>query len=116
MNKGLKPQKRPKSFENRADITEQMRVEESLRRGKEELKKLAKENGTEEALSAERLRFQTLAEGAPFGMVLIDPGDQFIYINPKFKELFGYDLEEIPNGKTWFKKANPGPDYGHQVI
>jgi GAF domain-containing protein len=46
---------------------------------------------TEEALSVERERFESLSEGAPFGMVLIDPEGRFIYSNPKFKELFGYD-------------------------
>ncbi len=71
---------------------------------------------TEEALSVERQRFQTLSEDAPFGMVLIDPKDHFIYANPKFKELFGYDLREIPNGRIWFKKAFPDPGYRHQVV
>ncbi len=70
----------------------------------------------EEALSVERQRFQTLAEDAPFGMVLIDSGDQFVYINPKFKELFGYPLREIPDGRTWFKKAFPDRGYRHQVV
>ena len=71
---------------------------------------------TEEALSVERERFESLSEGAPFGMVLIDPEDRFIYSNPKFKELFGYDRGEIPNGRTWFKNAFPDPTYRHQVI
>jgi two-component system, cell cycle sensor histidine kinase and response regulator CckA len=71
---------------------------------------------TEEALSVERLRFQSLAEDAPFGMVLIDPQDRFVYVNPKFKQLFGYALREVPNGKTWFRKAFPDRDYRHQVI
>jgi two-component system cell cycle sensor histidine kinase/response regulator CckA len=71
---------------------------------------------TEAALSVERQRFQTLSEDAPFGMVLIDPQDHFIYANLKFKELFGYDLREIPNGRIWFKKAFPAPGYRHQVV
>ena len=71
---------------------------------------------TEEALSVERERFESLSEGAPFGMVLIDPEGRFIYSNPKFKELFGYDRGEIPNGRAWFKKAFPDPVYRHQVI
>jgi PAS domain S-box-containing protein len=41
---------------------------------------------------------------------------KFDYINPKFKDLFGYDLNEIHNGRDWFRKAYPDPTYRHQVI
>jgi two-component system cell cycle sensor histidine kinase/response regulator CckA len=30
--------------------------------------------------------------------------------------LVGYDLDDIPNGKTWFRKAYPDPTYRHQLI
>jgi PAS domain S-box-containing protein len=70
----------------------------------------------EEALRAEKQKFQTLSEQAPFGMVMIDKDGTFQYINPKFKELFGYDLIDIPDGKTWFRKAYPDPNYRHHVI
>jgi PAS domain S-box-containing protein len=70
----------------------------------------------EEALRTEKQRFQTLSENAPFGMVMIDKDDIFKYINPKFRELFGYDLDDVPDGKTWFRKAYPDPTYRHQVI
>jgi two-component system cell cycle sensor histidine kinase/response regulator CckA len=70
----------------------------------------------EEVLQAEPQRFQILSDRAPFGMVLIDKDGTFRYINPKFKELFGYDLKDIPNGKTWFRKAYPDPTYRHHII
>ncbi len=70
----------------------------------------------EEILRTERERFKSLSENAPFGMVMIDEDGTFKYINPKFKELFGYDLNDIPDGKTWFRKAYPDPDYRHQAI
>ncbi len=70
----------------------------------------------EEALRVEKQRFQTLLENAPFGMVMIDREGNFKYINSKFIELFGYELNEVPNGKEWFRKAYPDPDYRHQVI
>jgi two-component system cell cycle sensor histidine kinase/response regulator CckA len=70
----------------------------------------------EEALRTEKQRFQTLSEQAPFGMVMIDQDGTFKYINPKFRELFGYDLTDVPTGKTWFKKAYPDPTYRHRVI
>jgi len=71
---------------------------------------------TEEALQTEKQRSQILSENAPFGMVMIDRDGTFRYINPKFKELFGYDLKDIPDGKTWLRKAFPDPTYRHNVI
>jgi len=71
---------------------------------------------TEEELRTEKERFQILSEHAPFGMVMIDIDGTFRYINPKFRELFGYDLNDVPNGKTWFRKAYPDPTYRHSVI
>jgi PAS domain S-box-containing protein len=70
----------------------------------------------EEALRTEKQRFQTLSENAPFGTVMIDKDGTFKYINPKFRELFGYDLNDIPDGRTWFRKAYPDPTYRHHVI
>ena len=70
---------------------------------------------TEEALRTEKQNFQTLSENAPFGMVTIDQDGIFRYINPKFKEIFGYDLTDVPDGRTWFRKAYPDPTYRHQV-
>lgn len=70
----------------------------------------------EEALRTEKERFQTLTENAPFGMVMIDRDGTFKYINSKFKELFGYDLKDVPNGRTWFRKAYPVPSYRHRVF
>ena len=67
-------------------------------------------------LRTEKQRFQTLSENAPFGMVMIDKDGTFEYTNPKFRELFGYDLNDVPNGKTWFRKAYPDPTYRHHVI
>jgi len=70
----------------------------------------------EEALRAERERFQYLSENAPFGMAMIGSEGTFKYINPKFSEIFGYDLSEIPDGRTWFRKAYPDPAHRHRVI
>jgi PAS domain S-box-containing protein len=78
------------------DITERKRAEEEMR--------------------AEKQRFQTLSEQAPFGLMMINKDGVFEYINPKFKELFGYDLSDLPDGKTWFRKAYPDPTYRHHVI
>jgi PAS domain S-box-containing protein len=70
----------------------------------------------QEEVSKYTRQLQALSENAPFGMVMIDKEGFFKYINSKFKELFGYDLKDIPDGKTWFRKAYPDPAYRHQVI
>jgi PAS domain S-box-containing protein len=70
----------------------------------------------EKALLAEKQRFQILLENAPFGMILIDREGNFKYINHKFKEMFGYDLKDVPNGREWFRKAYPDSTYRHHVV
>ncbi len=61
----------------------------------------------EEALNNERLKLKTLSDNAPFGMVLIDKEGRYTYMNSKFRDMFGYDLNDIPDGKTWFRRAYP---------
>lgn len=70
----------------------------------------------EEELEFERKKFQTLTEDSPFAMLMIGKEGEFKYVNPKFIELFGYGLGDVPDGKTWFRKAYPDPAYRHQVI
>ncbi|HUL36078.1 MAG TPA: ATP-binding protein [Thermodesulfobacteriota bacterium] len=70
----------------------------------------------QEEVSKYTHRLRTLSENAPFGMVMIDKDGTFEYINPRFREIFGYDLEDIPDGRTWFRKAYPDPAYRHHVI
>ncbi|MCX8109691.1 MAG: PAS domain S-box protein [Syntrophorhabdaceae bacterium] len=67
-------------------------------------------------LKEEKDKFSILIDNAPFGMALIDKDERFLYVNPKFIEIFGYDLSDTPDGKTWFKKAYPDPEYRHMVI
>jgi len=67
-------------------------------------------------LRTEKQRFQILSESAPFGMVMIDQDGTYRYINPKFRELLGYDLADVPDGKTWFRKAYPDSHNKHDAI
>jgi PAS domain S-box-containing protein len=71
---------------------------------------------TENLLHIEKARFETLSENAPFGMVMVSKEGQFKYINRKFIELFGYDQTDVPDGRTWFRKAYPDSHYRHEVI
>ena len=77
---------------------------------------VTKRKKAEEELQGERQKLQTLLEQAPFGMVLIDSNGDYKYMNPRFRELFGYNLNDIPNGRTWLRKAYPDPSYRRAVI
>jgi two-component system, cell cycle sensor histidine kinase and response regulator CckA len=70
----------------------------------------------EASITRERQKLKTLSDNAPFGMVLIDVEGHFTYINRKFTELFSYDLPDLPDGRTWFRKAYPNIEYRHTVI
>jgi diguanylate cyclase (GGDEF)-like protein/PAS domain S-box-containing protein len=69
----------------------------------------------EQAVLNEKAKFQTLSENAPFGIMLVDEKGTLLYVNPVFIEMFGYNHEEIPDGKTWFRKAFPEKDYRHEI-
>jgi PAS domain S-box-containing protein len=77
------------------DITERKRAEGDLQREKE--------------------IFQILVEQSPLGISLIKKDGHYEYTNPKFGELFGYTLKDIPTGKEWFIKAFPDQEYRNQV-
>lgn len=70
----------------------------------------------DETLNMEKQRFQRLAENSPLGTVIIDPDGSFSYANSKFKEMFGYDINDVPNGREWFRRAFPDSAYRNEVI
>jgi PAS domain S-box-containing protein len=67
-------------------------------------------------LKSEKTKLRTITENAPFGLVLIDKNGDYIYMNPHFRDMCGYDLHEVPNGKTWFNKVFPDPNYRKKAI
>jgi diguanylate cyclase (GGDEF)-like protein/PAS domain S-box-containing protein len=70
----------------------------------------------EEALQREREKFQVLVEEAPLGVSVIGKDGQYKYVNPKFTEMFGYTLEDIPTGREWFNRAYPDKEYRKHVV
>jgi PAS domain S-box-containing protein len=78
------------------DITERKKAEERLRKEKE--------------------KFRVLVETSPQGVALIGKDGTYKYINPRFTEMFGYSLADVPTGKEWFKKAFPDAAYRQEAI
>jgi two-component system, cell cycle sensor histidine kinase and response regulator CckA len=70
----------------------------------------------EESLRIERERFQMLSDRAPLGMAKIAMDGTYEYVNPKFTEIFGYDLSDIPNRWEWLRKAYPDSSYRQKVV
>jgi PAS domain S-box-containing protein/diguanylate cyclase (GGDEF)-like protein len=61
----------------------------------------------EKALLSEKIRFQILSDNAPAGMMLLDPDGSVKYLNARFKEIFGYDTEDITDGNMWYRRSFP---------
>ncbi len=70
----------------------------------------------EQALLFEKQKFESLCEHAPFGMVMIAADGTFLYVNQRFRDAFGYDLNDAPNGRAWFALAYPDESYRNEVI
>lgn len=59
--------------------------------------------------------FRVFAEDAPFGMSVMNADFSFEYFNPKFTEILGYTLDDLPDKIAWFQKAYPDPEYRDMV-
>lgn len=75
-----------------------------------------KHKKAEEALKESEELFRYVVEAAPFPLAIIDEKGRYEYVNPKFTEMFGYTLKEIPNGKEWFNLAYPDPAYRREAL
>jgi PAS domain S-box-containing protein len=69
-----------------------------------------------EVVQASEQRFRNCMAHAPIGMSMISKAGVYEYINPKFTEIYGYTLEDIPKGKNWLEKAYPDPATRQKVV
>ena len=70
----------------------------------------------EAALRESEEKFRTLVEKSPLGIALIADDGHYKYINPQFSTIFGYTIDDIPDGNAWFKKSYPNKAYRQNVI
>jgi PAS domain S-box-containing protein len=66
---------------------------------------------SEQSLRKEKERFQLVLESLPIPMVISDNEERNIYANPKFTEILGYSIEDVPDTDAWDKVAYPDKDY-----
>jgi PAS domain S-box-containing protein len=80
------------------------------------IKDVTEHKRTEERLRESEERLRTLVTSAPLGLSIIGGDGTYEYVNPKFVEMFGYTLDDVPAGRTWFEKAYPDQEYRRMVI
>ena len=71
---------------------------------------------SEEALQKSENRFRLLAEHSFFGLAIMNPDRTFEYLNPRFTEITGYTLADVPNTKTWLNLAYPDDNYRAKML
>lgn len=77
---------------------------------------MTKRKQAEETLKESEDKFRYIADFSPLPLSIISEEGIFEYINPKFIEVFGYTLADIPTSKKWFELAFPNPLYRRQMI
>jgi PAS domain S-box-containing protein len=70
----------------------------------------------EESLKKSEEQFSSITTHSPFPISIIDPDGRYLFINPMFSEIFGYDLTDFSTGREWFHIAFPDPIYRKSVL
>ncbi|MBF0506812.1 MAG: PAS domain S-box protein, partial [Nitrospirae bacterium] len=70
----------------------------------------------EDDLKVSEENFRRLVDRNPVAMTVADKSGKFIYFNSRFKETFGYTLEDIPTVDDWWPLAYPDEEYRQKVI
>jgi PAS domain S-box-containing protein len=81
----------------------------------ESIRDITDRRKTEEALQESEEKFRLLTEETPAGISLMNGDQRFEYLNPRFTEIFGYTLEEMPTKEAWFDKIYPDPKYRKKI-
>lgn len=65
----------------------------------------------ERALLERERRFREITELSPFPCALVKDSGEYLYVNSRFAETFGYTAGEIETIDRWFELAFPDPEY-----
>jgi PAS domain S-box-containing protein len=66
-------------------------------------------------LESSEARFRIFAETAPVGILISDHEEKVMYLNPKFIEMFGYTIEDMPSINEWWPLAYPDKAFRKSV-
>lgn len=69
----------------------------------------------QEALKQSELRFRTLAETAPAGIIISDKNERILFMNQRFTKMFGYSARQIHSVYEWYALAYPDKQYREMV-
>lgn len=72
--------------------------------------------GTAVTSGAAPIPYQELIERSPFPMALIDRGGEYRLVNRKFREIFGWSLDDVSSGREWFARAFPDEEERREAV
>jgi PAS domain S-box-containing protein len=73
------------------------------------------EQSPAEELYPEQVQYRILVEESPLGIAIVGPKGEHQYLNPRFVEIFGYALEDIPTMEEAVARLYPDPHYRQEV-
>ncbi|HAJ28403.1 MAG TPA: hypothetical protein DCG53_14375 [Syntrophus sp. (in: bacteria)] len=82
----------------------------------ESIRDITNRKAAENALKESETLFRTLAEHAPMGISIMHSNFSFKYLNPRFVDIFGYTIADIPDKWTWFQKAYADPKFRDEMM
>jgi PAS domain S-box-containing protein len=77
---------------------------------------LAKIKQGEELLKKEREVFFAILYNARYGILMADPDDRCLYVNPEFTNITGYTFQDVPTVPDWFNNAFLDSKYRQRAI
>ncbi|QPK65194.1 diguanylate cyclase [Methylomonas sp. LL1] len=77
---------------------------------------VAERQWTEDALRASQTQLQAILDSSPVGVGWSRADGKVEYINQKFTELFGYEMEDIPTVEDWYRLAYPDEKFRNEVV
>jgi PAS domain S-box-containing protein len=69
----------------------------------------------EEGVRISERRFRRLMENIPLGILVIREDQTFEYLNPRFTQIFGYSMEDLPHMQNWLEKLYLDPSARERI-
>lgn len=76
----------------------------------------AEQEAEHQNLLTKEAQFRVLTVNLPVGVSIRSKDGKYIYINPAFTKITGYELNEIPDGENWYQEAYSDKEYGRIAV